>query len=322
MYTGTEIFNQAIAIIDELSDTGTVNDSQVKEYKNRAPYLLDMWQKEMARSGDLFKTFEISCFRKQNLLGDLNQYSVIVENNGKTDTYVAVGANCFYLEVDGDCSITLTENGSNLTGAYIFNGGVETPFTGTINITVPAGTTTFLPIRGIFTPASQNSTIIMTITGAYYFRHNNRALSPYKFPSAAKVPDFKPWYKIDMPPDFKSRTQVVNEYPMWQYEEDTYRKWENGNQLYVNFAYEGIIRVNYIPVPAKITSLAQALEVDDNTAISGAYYLAEHFALADQNDDLAQKCKEKFRELKAETMIKQPLSPQQIVDFYGISAIK
>lgn len=48
-YTGTEIFNIAIAVIDELSDTGTVVDSQVREYKNKAPYLLDLWQHELKK---------------------------------------------------------------------------------------------------------------------------------------------------------------------------------------------------------------------------------------------------------------------------------
>lgn len=37
----------AIAVIDELSDAGTVSDSQVKDYKNRAPFLLDIWQHEL-----------------------------------------------------------------------------------------------------------------------------------------------------------------------------------------------------------------------------------------------------------------------------------
>jgi hypothetical protein len=46
-YTGTEIFNMAIAVIDELSDSGSVSEAQVREYKNRAPFLLDMWQHEL-----------------------------------------------------------------------------------------------------------------------------------------------------------------------------------------------------------------------------------------------------------------------------------
>jgi hypothetical protein len=313
MYTGKKIFDRAVAIIDELSDTGAVSDSQVKEYKYRAPYLLDMWQKEMAKSGDLFKTFELSRTRKKNLLGDLNQYGAIVENNGESNVYQAVGANCFYFEADGDCVVTFSENGLPVSGSYTFNGGAETPFVGTINIT--AGTKSFLSCKGILTTFGGNVT--MTISGTYYFRHNNRALGPYKLNSALKVPDFKPWEKIDMPADFKSRTQIINEFPMWQYEESNNHRWEGNKELYVLFSYEGLIRIKYIPVPTEITSLDQVLEIDDITAQSGAYYLAEHFFRADQNDTAADRARTKFNELKKESMLKTPLSTTEIIDVYG-----
>ncbi len=320
-YTGTEIFNSAIAILDELSDTGTIVDSQIKEYKYRAPYLLDLFQKEMAKSGDLFKTFELSCFRKKNLLGDISQMGIIKENNAESQAYSAAGAYCFYLETDGDCTLTFTEDGADLSGVYSFDGGAETPFAGTINITVPDETISFLPIRGILTASGGNVT--MAISGSYYFRHNNRALSPYKFATAAKVPDFKPWYEVDMPADFKSRSQIITEYPNWQYQEGSSSiKWEGANELYVMFSYEGLIRIKYIPVPVKITALTQTLEIDEISATSGAYYLAEHFAMADQNDTLAARCKEKFRELKIDSMVKTPLQPSEIKDIYGISSIQ
>lgn len=320
-YTGEEIFNASIAILDELSDSGTIVDSQINEYKYRAPYLLDLFQHEMAKNGDLFKTFEMSCTRKKNLLTDVTQMGLIVENNGESQTYNGIGANCFYLEVDGDCTVTMQENGVDLSGTYSFNGGEETAFTGNINITVPAGTTSFLPIRGILTASGGNVT--MTISGDYYFKHNNRALSPYKFNSALKVPDFKPWIKVTMPADFKSRSQIISETPNWQYSEGTPSvKWEGANELYVMFSYEGLIRIKYVPVPTKITDLTQALEIDEISATSGAYYLAEHFAMADQNSELAARCKEKYRELKIDSMIRQPLQPSEIKDLYGISQIK
>jgi hypothetical protein len=47
-YTGLDVFDRAIAIIDELSDTGVIVESQIKEYKYRAPFLLDLWQQEIA----------------------------------------------------------------------------------------------------------------------------------------------------------------------------------------------------------------------------------------------------------------------------------
>ena len=88
------------------------------------------------------------------------------------------------------------------------------------------------------------------------------------------------------------------------------------------FSYDGIIRIKYIPVPTKITDLSQTIDVDDITCISGSYYLAEHFAMADMNDELARRCKEKFRELKIDSMVKTPLQPSEIKDIYNISDIK
>jgi hypothetical protein len=320
-YTGTEVFAQAISILDELSDSGTIVDSQIKEYKHRAPYLLDLWQHEMSKNGDLFKTFELSCFRKKNLLGDVGQMGMIIENNAESQAYSGKGAYCFYIEVDGDCTLTFTEGGAALSGSYSFNGGTVTAFAGTINITVPAGTTSFLPVRGVLT--ASGGAVTMTVSGSYYFRHSNRALSVYKFATADKVPDFRPWVKVTMPTDFKSRSQIISETPNWQYSEGTPSvKWEGANELYVMFSYEGLIRIKYVPVPTKITALTQTLEIDETTSTSGAYYLAEHFAMADQNSELAMRCKEKYRELKIDAMIRQPLQPADIKDIYSIGQIK
>ena len=319
MTTAENIFNKAIVILDELTETGAITDSEIAEYKHRAPYLLDMFQKEMAKSGDLYKTFEMSFTRKQNLLGDLNHMGIIKENNGQTESYTAIGAYCFYFETDGDCTLTFTEDGVPLTGKYVFNDGDETEFNGTIDIEVPEGTTSFLPVKGILN--SHGGNVTMRISGDYYFRHNNRALCPYKYKSAKDVPDFKPWIRVKMPDDFKSRTQVISEFTSWQYEEGGNFKWEGNKELYVLFSYEGLIRIKYVPIPTEITDLNQTLEIDEITAQAGAYYLAEHFAMADMNEELAAMCRRKYRELKAESMIKLPLTPSEIKDVYGVSDV-
>lgn len=319
MYTGTEVFNMSIAVLDELSDTGAIVDSQVIDHKNRAPYLLDAWQHEMAKNGDMFKTFELSCFRKNNLLGDTTQFRT-EEFTGTDQTYEVVGANCFYFGVDSAATVYIEEligaTWTAVPGTYIQDDGTPTAFTGTINASTT--TSSFSYYKGIISPTSPLNRIRLRFSGAYYYRHNNRALCPYKFATADKVPDFKPWYKATMPADFKSRTQVIDEFPDWQYETDSSHKWEGNNELYIQFAYQGIIRIKYIPEPVKITTLTQTLEVDETTAISGAYYLAQHFFLADQNTDLATICQNKYAELKRESMIKQPLSVQQVVDVYNV----
>ena len=117
------------------------------------------WRKRQERKNLL----KYPAFGRKNLLGDLNQVGKIIENNGETQTYSGTGAYCFYIEVDGDCTVTFTENGSPLSGKYTFNGGEETEFNGTINITVPEGTSAFYPLKGILNATGGNVT--MTITG-------------------------------------------------------------------------------------------------------------------------------------------------------------
>jgi hypothetical protein len=317
-YTAQELHERAIVIIDELSDSGSIDVNKTKEYANRAPRLLDMWQKEVAKNGDLYKTFEISCYRKQNLLSEFDSFKM-VEHTTADQSYFGIGANCFYFGVDGPATVTFKEDlGGSLVdvpGTFIYEDGTETAFTGTIN--ADTDTRSFRYYKGILTPSSQTSTIYMIFGGDYYYRHMNRALCPYKFASIDKVPDFRPYYKIEMPEDFKSRTQIIDEFPDWQYQEGTH-KWEGHNELWVSFGYEGTIRIKYIPIPAKITTLAQTIEVDDVTAMSGAYYLAEHYALADMNSELAKKCRDKFQELKIESMARTPLSTTEIIDVYGL----
>lgn len=71
-YTGTEIFEMAVVVIDELSDTGTVNDSQVKEYKYKAPRLLDMWQREIARIESITDVTKITALTQELQVSERN----------------------------------------------------------------------------------------------------------------------------------------------------------------------------------------------------------------------------------------------------------
>lgn len=309
MYTGTEIFNMAIAVIDELSDTGVVSDSQVKEYKYRAPYLLDMWQHEMAKNGDLYKTYEFSNKKITNQLGE-SRLSIIEEVINTELIYGPVtGSQAYYFEVDNAATVYIEEN---INGVWTVNA--------TINVPEPAADNYFMPYKGL-TGAAVTNQVRIRFSGLYYYRTCNVCLYQYLF-QADKVPDFVPFRKVTMPDDFKSIAQVIDQYPTNQYTPDTVCKWEGGNALYVSYFYEGIVRIVYIPVPAKITSLTQTLEVDETSCISAVYYIAEHFALADQNDGLADRCRSKYGELKRESMIKGPLPAQPIVDNYGISDMR
>lgn len=197
-YTGVEIFNQAISVLDELSDSGAIVESQVAEYKNRAPYLVDMWQKEMAKLGSLY---------------NIEEY----ENSDEDSLYK--------------------------------------------------------------------------------------------------------WLKFDLPSSMKAIKDIIFIDGDSQIHTIEWKKFGN-NDIYFYFTKTGTVRMLFVPIPVKITALSQSLEVDDITAISGAYYLAEHFAMADMNDELARRCRNKFNELKADAAEKAPSAPAEIRDIYGISNIK
>ncbi len=76
-YTGEEIFMMAMAKMDEMTETGSLNPEDVAEYRAKAPYLLEIWSKRMAKRAGQKKIFEMSCVRKKNLLGDLSHISEI-----------------------------------------------------------------------------------------------------------------------------------------------------------------------------------------------------------------------------------------------------
>jgi hypothetical protein len=308
-YTGTEIFDHAIRIIDELSDTGAVVESQVRDYKYRAPGLLDIWQHE---NRDLRATATIIRRPLDNLLGtrfDVLEHvdeDVIFEVNAAARTAVFSVADQaeVYIEV---------HDGTDWTGAsgyYAQDDGEETAFTGLIS--VPALTAPAV-YKARFTPGQKTR---LRFSGDYYYLFSNFALFKAAFPSCAKIPDYSEYVRYSMPDNFSSETQIVTEAPMAGFS----HKWEN-NRLMVHYDYAGTIKVTYRPNPVKITDLSQPLEISEGSAIAGAYYLAAHFAIADQaNPELAALCLQKYQEIQARVSAdaKRPQAPTKIQDVYNI----
>lgn len=54
-----DVYERAIALIDEINpDTGLVNVDTTDDYKSRAPYLIDLLQKELAKTSRYSKVYE------------------------------------------------------------------------------------------------------------------------------------------------------------------------------------------------------------------------------------------------------------------------
>lgn len=307
MFSALEIFNLACDLIGKRQANGTIDPGKTAIYRARSLGILTAWQNIIAKSGDLFSTYEISNSPIPNMFGlivgfDIKEYGLV---SPLTDLIydVAGSAKAYYFEVDGPGVVYVED----------FNGVWNTLAT----ITVPDTVTSFTSYKGILTPSAGATRSRLRFSGSYYYRTINRAL--FAIPMQAdRVPDFKPWIKKTMPADFKSCDQIIEEYPDRQYGKQVGTKWEGRRDLFINYYYVGKVRVVYKPVPIVISNLTQTLQVDDVTAISGSYFLASHLLLI-EDPASASFFNGMYQDLKVESQMKQPASETAIVDIYGIT---
>lgn len=300
MFTAQQIFDLAADLINKRLANGTINATSTAVYKARTPGILTLWQNENAKSGDLYKTHEISNKPATNMLGYTSGFDYI-EYVGTEIIKEAVGSvKSYYFEVDGDCTVYIED----------FNGTWNT--LATIS---PTSVTDFTTYKGIVTPSNGATKSRIRFTGTYRYLITNYAMFSVPFQSN-RVPDYRPWIKKEMPSDFKSLDQIIEEYPQRQYSKSISYKWEGRRDLYINYFYEGSVRVVYKPVPTPVTSLTQNIEIDDISAMSGAYFLAAHLILV-EDPDSAGFFNQRYEEMKLENNIKQPATIDQIIDIYG-----
>lgn len=302
--TAQQIFYEVRALLDEYTDEGVITpDVDVADLQAKSILFIDMAQKELYKYGKLFKTFEFTNMPYENQLGTQTSFD-IVEYDGTVQYYPETGvvAKAYYFEADGEATVTVQE----------FQGGTWTDL---ITVNVPNTVTSMTKYKGVITPTTTGNLIRLKFAGSYYYKHQNRALFKQPF-SASRVPDYRPWVKVTMPSDFRMVDAIINEFPERQYQKDANFKWEGFKDLYVNYFYEGSIRVVYKPVPTTITAITDTLEIDDITAKAISYYVAAKLAPF-ENQSLVSYFEGKYSEIKMDSTINMPQSEQPIVDVYG-----
>ena len=301
MTTIEKVILDARALLDEYTKDGVVIPSaDVADITAKGIRFADMAQKELFRTGNLYKKFEVTQKPQVNLLGYYSEFN-IVEHLGVDKDYTSLEpARSYYFEADGD-GVAFIES---------FDGGVWTVLE-TINLVADGFMVAYkgiLPLQGTQTR--------IRFSGNFFYQHQNRALFSAPYP-LSRVPNYKPWVTYTMPDDFRMVDVVIEEFPVRQYEQSANYKWEGFKDLVVNYYFEGTIRVIYKPVPLTITSISQALEVDDITALAITYYVASKLA-PEENKQLTNFFEGKYNELKLETFYKMPSTEQSIIDVYGV----
>lgn len=301
--TAQQVFNITMALVDEVLDTGLISASDTISYSAKTPSLLTLLQSELIKQGDIYSTYEISNKPLTNLLGYLSGFD-IQEFTGTELTFEGAGSvKSYYFEVDRVGTVYVED----------YNGSWNTLATVTTTNT-PDGFTSY---KGVVTPSSGATKSRLRFNGSYYYRCVNRGLFAVPFALAADVPSFRPWVKKQMPSDFKSVSEIINEFPDRQYANDSNYKWEGRRDLYINYFYDGNIRIVYRPVPNMITALTDTMQVDDVTARTIVPYgLAAHLML-NENPDTASFFNGRYEELKAGSSKKPPSASEMIVNLYG-----
>lgn len=301
------LFLKARALLDEYTDDGVlIPDAEVADMMAKSILLASMAQMELHKIGKLYNTFEFTNKPAPNLLGLFSNFD-IVDFIGDAQYYPnstgIAGAKAYYFEADGEGTVTVEENQSGT-------------WTALATITIPNAVTSPTAYKGLISPLSSSNNIRLTFNGTTHYRHSNRCLFSYPF-ALSRIPDYRPWIKVTMPSNFQSRDQIVEETATRQYQQSIAHKWEGWKDLYINYYFEGNIRVVYKPVPTPLTSIDDVLEIDDITAQGVVYYIAARLAPF-ENKELVNFFEGKFGELKMENTRTQPATESEIIDVYAM----
>lgn len=298
--TANDVFNITLALSGDLDDNGQPDD--VTDLEVRAPGILTTLQAEHLKTGDIYSAFEIANKPVNNMLGFSSGHDYI-EFLGEDITRETTGSvKAYYFEVSDDAVIYIED------------------FTSSWNTlaTVPCAPTTggYTAYKAKVTPTAGATKSRIRFSGTNRYVFTNYALFSAPFATNNDVPVYRPWVQKEMPADFKSIDQITEEYPQRQYTKSSNYKWEGKNKLFINYYYEGNIRIVYRPVPLAITSMTDVLQVDDVTARS---VLPWGLAMELYKDDETKFAyfERRYREMKAMSMMKQPASEQQMVNIYA-----
>lgn len=126
------------------------------------------------------------------------------------------------------------------------------------------------------------------------------------------------WTKFNLPAGMKSIKDMLFTDSKSQIKPLKYRTFGN-IEIYFYFTCTGTAKLLFIPTPEKISKenwQTYEIKVDDTTAMSGAYYLAEQFCVPDGETEIATVCRKKFEDIKRQLSKPVPLSPEEIIDVY------
>lgn len=302
MTTAQQVFDWTMDLIDERMDNGTISTSNTISYQVKTPGILTMLQSELVKQGDLFRTHQIVHTPISNTFGYRYGFGIETFMGAEKVFTSREKAQAYYFEVDGPATVYVED------------------YTGSWNVlkTIVASPTEsgFNTYKGIVTASTGATQSRLRFSGSTFYRIQNIALYDVPFAFDADVPDYRPWVKHEMPSDFKSVNEIINE-EQNGYTQSAGYKWEGKRDLYISYDFNGTIRIVYRPIPNEVVEMTDDLQLDDITCRTILPYgLAAHLLLQ-ENPDAASYFNERFEELKYEATKRPPAAFEQIENLYG-----
>lgn len=307
--TVNEIFERALALVDGITDAGAADTANTADYKARTPFLVNLFQMELIKSGDLFTKYPIAYKPFKNILTGGDHFSVGEHVATDVEIESTDVAKIYYFECDGASGSVKIED---------YTGSWNTLAT----ITLANTGYGFVPYKALITPTSGATKSRIVFTGNYYYRFKNVAMHAETLSNINRFHDYGEKVKVTMPSTCHSIKDVVFKYDKDGYALSPHYEVERtGNLWEILFDrdFEGEVLVTYVPNPTKISTadLSESLTVDDYSADIMAYMLAEAFMNVEQNDYLAGLFKNKYQSLIATSSYSKPKPVVKIINKYG-----
>jgi hypothetical protein len=301
-----DLYNKLLGLYNNYTEDG-IPIAPEENADTEAKFILfaDTEQKELWKYSKTTKQVEITNKAPINQLGLMSNFNII-DFIGETQYYPdEIGTKevqGYSVKVDGDCIIAFEEN---IGGTWT---DIITPLT-------PTSIDTLTLYKGVLAVSDTSNPVRMAISGTTHFRHKDRALWKVLY-QADKVPEYAAWVKYDLPDDFNSIDEVVEEFPTRQYKDSANFKNENYRDYYFNFYFEGLIRITYKPIPTTLTALTDYLSIDDILSEAVMYGAAGKIGFY-KNKDIVNYAEQRRVEAKAEATTDQPASEEAISNMYG-----
>lgn len=306
-----EIFKTSCALVDSMTDAGEIDANTTADYRGRTLALVGQCQLELGDVADLFKIYEISSSSVPSMFGggaftEVRQFEVYEDLEFDCVNGERGEVKAYYFEAD-----------SNGGTAYIedYNGSWNTLATVSLTNT----TVGFQAYSGSVTGTTGATKSRIRFSGTTHYNVVNVALFDIPFESG-KIPVYRAWKPAQLPVDVYKIDNVKIEYSPNVYTNNpAYRiEWEDNRQtLYIDYNFNGVLKVQYRPFTSTPTAFTDNLEVDDLTAHCISYYLAMNFVATEQNTELTNLFRSQYENLKSQCGREQPLTEVPIVDYYG-----